>query len=102
MRRRRYHPRVYAEIVKRQDGICACGCGAPLGTDPRAIEYDHIVALADGGQDHPSNLQALTRLCHRAKSNREASARAKASRLARGPRMSRHDKMLAKLLEEST
>ena len=99
-RRRRFHPRALAEIVKRQQGNCAC-CGAPLGTDPRAIEYDHITALADGGQDSPANLQALTRACHRAKSNREATARAKASRLARGPRMNRHDKMLAKYLEEA-
>ena len=101
MRRRRFHPRAYAEIVKRQGGICTCGCGQQLGTDPRAIEYDHIVALADGGQDHPSNLQALTKACHRAKSNREATARAKAGRLARGPRLNRNDRMLAKLLEDN-
>ena len=99
MRRRRFHPRTLAEIVKRQDGNCAC-CRAPLGADPRLIEFDHIVALADGGTDTPDNLQALTRTCHRAKSNREATARAKATRLARGPRMNQHDRMLAKFLEE--
>ena len=31
MRRRRFHPRVYAGIVERQDGICACGCDEALG-----------------------------------------------------------------------
>lgn len=100
-RRRRFHPRVLAEIVQRQNGECAC-CGDPLGTDPRAIEFDHIAAIADGGADSPDNLQALRRACHRAKSNREATARAKAARLARGPRMNRHDRMLAKFLEERT
>lgn len=99
MKRRRYHPRVLAEIVKRQDGNCAC-CGEPLGTVPRLIEYDHEVALADGGEDHPDNLQALTKACHRAKTNRENSERAKVSRLAKGPRMNRQDRMLARYLEE--
>lgn len=44
-RRRRFHPRVYAEIIERQDGICACGCEEELGTDPRDIQYDHELAV---------------------------------------------------------
>lgn len=99
MNRRRFHPRVLAEIIRRQDGICGCGCRAPLGTDPRLIEYDHVTALADGGDDAPDNLQAVTRACHRAKSNREATARAKVKRLAGGPRMNVRDRLLAKYLE---
>ena len=99
-RRRRFHPRVLAEIVKRQDGGCAC-CGEPLGTDPRQIEWDHIVPLADGGEDRPDNLQALTKTCHRIKTTREATERAKAKRLAKGPRMNRQDRELAKMLEAS-
>ena len=97
--RKKFHPRVLAEIVKRQGGKCAC-CGEPLGVIPRMIEYDHDLALADGGSDTPENLQALTKACHRAKTNREATERARANRLAKGPRMNARDKMLARYLEE--
>ena len=101
MRRRRFHPRVYAEIVARQDGICACGCGEPLGSDPRLIEFDHETALADGGEDNIGNMKALRKSCHRMKTTRENIERAKAKRIARGPRMNRQDRMLARYLEET-
>ena len=99
MKRRRFHPRVLADIVARQEGKCAC-CGEPLGADPRKIEFDHILGLAEGGDDSADNLQALTRRCHRAKSNRTATERAKAKRLAKGPRLNRQDQILARMLEQ--
>ena len=97
--RKKFHPRVLAEVVKRQGGKCAC-CDEPLGTVPRMIEYDHILPLADGGEDKPENLQALAKACHSIKTRREATERARANRLARGPRMNARDKMLARYLEE--
>ncbi len=107
MRRRRFPPRVYAEIVKRQDGICACGCGEALGTDPRDIQYDHEIPLWKGGEDTPENLRALRKKHHLAKTIGEAKDRAKFRRIAeRGGmtkrRMSRHDRDLARYLEERT
>ena len=45
-------------------GACAL-CGDP------AQELDHVVRLADGGADDPSNLQPLCAECHRAKSAAE-------------------------------
>ena len=106
MRRRRYPPRVYWEIVSRQKGICACGCNELLGADPRGIEFDHVVALADGGSDTPENLQALKVRHHRSKSSREAIARAKARRISErdglmARRLNRSDKALARMLEGS-
>ena len=101
--RRRFHPRVYADIVKRQGGMCA-ECGEPLGTDPREIEYDHVTPLWLGGSDTPDNLQAMKRLCHRAKTRREASARAKTKRLEAaggGRKLNKREKMLARYLEEN-
>lgn len=98
--RRTLHPRTKAEIIKRQGGICGCGCGQPLGAIGRLIEFDHEIPLADGGEDNTDNIQALTKACHRAKTNREARERAKANRLAKGPRMNRQDRMLARYLEE--
>lgn len=106
MRRRRFPPRVYWEIVARQKGICGCGCGRPLGSDPRGIEFDHVVALADGGPDTPDNIQALIVRHHRSKSSREAIARAKARRISERDgllqrRLNRGDRALAKMLEGS-
>ena len=98
MRRRRFHPRVYASIIESQGGKCAC-CGDDLGTDPRLIEFDHELSLELGGTDTPDNLRALTKSCHRAKTSREATERAKTKRLSQGPRMNRHDRLLAKYLE---
>ena len=100
MRRRQLHPRVKAAIIKRQGGICACGCRQPLGRIGRLIEFDHEIPLADGGEDNPGNMQALIKACHRAKSSREATERAKGKRLARGPRLNREDRMLARYLED--
>ena len=106
MKRRRFHPRVYAEIVKRQDGICACGCGEALGADPRDIQFDHELALHLGGEDAPENLRALKRKHHLVKTIREAKGRAKFRRIAERSglakrRMSQQDKALAKMLEDA-
>ncbi len=51
---------VRAEVYKRDDGVCTfvsedgqrCGCR-------HALEYDHIVAVADGGPSTVENLQLL-------------------------------------------
>ena len=105
MTRRQFHPRVKAEIVKRQDGICACGCGAPLGTDPRDIQYDHEIPLHLDGEDTAENLRALKKKHHLVKTIREAKDRAKFRRIVdRGGmgkrRMNQQDRMLARYLEE--
>ena len=100
-RRRTLHPRRKAEIIMRQHGICGCGCGQELGAIGRLIEFDHEIPLADGGDDTIANMQALTKACHRAKTNREATERAKVKRLASGPRMNRADRMLARYLEQA-
>ena len=97
--RRRFHPRILASIIARQDGKCAC-CGEHLGADPRQIEFDHVVELWNGGEDSPDNLCAMIKSCHRVKTRREAAARAKVKRLGRGPRMSQQDRMLARILEQ--
>lgn len=104
-RRKRFPPHVYAGIVKRQGGICACGCGEPLGSDPRAFEFDHEIPLWKGGEDHPDNLRARKKKHHLPKTQAEATERAKVKRVEgrdgmRKRRMNRHDKRLAALLEE--
>ena len=106
MRRRRFPPRVYAEIIARQDGICACGCNEPLGTDPRGFEFHHATALHLGGEDTPENLRAVIKKHHLALTIRETKDRAKFRRIADRAgltkrRLSREDKALAKMLEGS-
>ena len=105
--RRKFPPGVYARIVERQGRICACGCGEPLGDDPRGFEFDHIIPLADGGTDTEDNLQALLKRHHKVKSSNEAKARAKVARiqakggLTRRP-MNARDRALARFLKPST
>lgn len=103
--RRRFSPKVYAGIIERQKGICACGCGEELGDDPREIQFDHELPLHLGGPDTQDNLRALKVKHHLAKSTREAKARAKVKRIAerdglRKPRMNARDKALAKYLTQ--
>lgn len=62
---------IRAEVL-REEPACR-SCGGP------SAEVDHAVALHRGGTNERSNLQALCRSCHRAKTNAEnAEARRRA------------------------
>lgn len=104
--RKRFHPRTYARIIEDQGRRCAGDCGEELEMHPKRIEFDHIVPLWSGGRDEVSNLQAMCRPCHKAKCRTEDAALAKTRRIERAERMglgklNRHDRMLAKFLEEA-
>jgi 5-methylcytosine-specific restriction protein A len=43
-----------------------------VGRDSIAVIRDHIIPLAEGGQDIPSNTQGLCEYCHTEKSKKEA------------------------------
>ena len=106
-RRRTFPPSVYASIIARQQQRCACGCKEPLGDDPRAFDFDHILPLWLGGKDEPENLQALKPKHHTPKTSREAGQRAKIERIKdrdglHKRKMSAKDKMLARILEGAT
>jgi 5-methylcytosine-specific restriction endonuclease McrA len=59
--------RIVAMIVVRDGGIChICGKGG-------ATSADHVVALADGGSNFPSNLRATHPHCNYAKNARRSS-----------------------------
>lgn len=55
-------PRVKDRIFKRCGEICH-ECGKPLNGRDKP-EFDHIVALINGGRHAESNLQTLCRPCH--------------------------------------
>lgn len=64
---RRQQRKDNARILKRHRGIChVCG-GAG------ATEVDHVVPLAEGGRDHPSNKRPIHSVpCHAEKTKAEA------------------------------
>jgi len=101
-RRRKFPPHVYADLIRRQGGLCACGCGEPL--EIGRIHYDHIVALAIGGKDEPSNLQALILRHHAAKTKADMVKIAKVKRIDKKDRLLKGrtamDRAIAKHLEK--
>ena len=80
-RRRRCTPFQAKRIAAAQGWRCACGCVDP--TDPlrrgylldESFEIDHRIPLAEGGSNDESNLQALLRTHHQAKSSAFARSR---------------------------
>ena len=104
MPRRRLSVGAKLAIIMRQNGICACGCGEPLGVDTREIHLDHEVPLDLGGPDTTENLRALKRHHHTVKTSQEARTRRKVRAIQeqhglRRKKPSREDKWLAKKLE---
>lgn len=61
------------ERLARHAPLCVM-CLA-VGRVTEVAEWDHIVALADGGADHESNMQGLCLVCHALKTRHEARAR---------------------------
>lgn len=95
-------PRQKAEVIRRQEGICACGCGEPIGTDPRDIQFDHRLELWEGGTNDLDNMAALIRKHHLVKTKRKTAERAKVKRIeSRGGRrkLSAGERELARILE---
>lgn len=68
-KKRRGSIKLTAELAIRQRGLCGI-CHEPLPADMKAIHRDHIVPLAGGGSDDPSNLQAVHAACNLAKGAR--------------------------------
>ncbi len=102
MTRRRFPLPVYRSILRRQRNRCACGCRRRFD-GLQDINWDHIVALVDGGEDTAENLQALKLKHHKRKSARETTARAKVKRIQetdglRKKKLSRRDKVMAEYL----
>lgn len=69
-------PRVKVRIVDRQGGRCA-KCHRKLGMCGEAIEFDHQLALVNGGENREGNLQALCALCHVGKTREDVATKKK-------------------------
>jgi 5-methylcytosine-specific restriction protein A len=91
-----------AQVIDRQRGLCACGCGEKL--ELGLIDFDHELALQFGGSNRLSNFVALIRKHHRAKSNDENTKRAKCDRQRAkffNPRLSSSDRDAARIIERT-
>jgi 5-methylcytosine-specific restriction enzyme A len=79
-RRKRWSQRQLLAILDQSSGSCHW-CGVKIrGGEPWTP--DHVKRLADGGADDLSNLRAIHRRCHDAKTAKEASRAAKADTIA--------------------
>jgi len=65
-------------IIDRQNNRCAI-TGIEFKDGDR-IEFDHIKALWKGGENRESNLQAVLKLAHDVKTNKEATERSTSNR----------------------
>ena len=60
------------QIAMRQDWNCANPDGKCCLRDKlQEYDIDHIIPLCQGGQDDPSNFQAICPACHRRKTERD-------------------------------
>ena len=78
-KRRRILAADRSEILERQKGKCD-NCGKKLNLIHKLYEIDHKKAISDGGKDTLTNFHALCLECHRKKTRKETSARAKTKR----------------------
>lgn len=69
-------PRVKARIIDAQGGKCAT-CSRKLGAAGESIDFDHRIALANGGGHREANLQALCGMCHVAKTRDDMAVKKK-------------------------
>lgn len=66
-------------LLEKQDDKCA-DCGRPFVHGVR-VNRDHIVPLADGGENREANFQLLCNWCHTEKTGTEATSRSKTRRI---------------------
>lgn len=59
-------PRVKARIFERDGGRCR-QCTRQVGAGREPFAFDHVVALANGGEHAEGNLQLLCQTCHAVK-----------------------------------
>lgn len=67
-------PRVKGRILRKQEFKCAL-TGLPL--TPGNTDYDHIVALINGGENREANIRAVARKAHKEKTRADVAEKVK-------------------------
>lgn len=78
MTRRRWSTKERAAIFLAADGLCHI-CSGKIATG-EAWELEHVIPLAQGGDDAAENLRPAHAKCHKAKTAEDASNTARAKR----------------------
>ena len=78
MTRRRISTRERVDIFNRNGGVCHL-CAGKI-TVGEAWDVEHVIPLAQGGDDDGDNLQPAHRKCHADKSKQDATNTARAKR----------------------
>ena len=73
--------RIRAQVLAEEPFCRHC---LPKGQRVRSEEVDHVVPLSQGGENHRSNLQALCKPCHEAKTIAERANSASDSAIGQG------------------
>lgn len=81
MTRRHISTRERVAIFSAAEGVCHI-CGATIDGTREAWDVEHVIPLAQGGDDHGDNLRPAHKACHAGKTARDASDTARAKRLA--------------------
>lgn len=68
------------ERIAAKAGDCCAQCSRTVGGPLRA-EFDHLIALAIGGQNREGNIRLLCHECHAAKTKLDVKLKAKAVRI---------------------
>jgi 5-methylcytosine-specific restriction protein A len=66
--------RVKVRVFKRDDGRCKI-CTTPV--EGKLPQYDHVIALANGGLHRETNLQLLCKPCHAEKTKADVAEKSK-------------------------
>ena len=72
-------PRVKARILQRQDNKCAVT--DMVFNAALKPEFDHIIAIANGGENRESNIQALCEFAHKHKTKKDVAQKSRDARV---------------------
>jgi len=73
-------PRVKLRLFDQQGGKCA-KCVRKLGLAGEGVEFDHTIALVNGGENREANIQALCPPCHAPKTKSDVAVKSKTARV---------------------
>lgn len=70
-------PRVRLRVFEHHHGVCQGNCGHRKITAGESWECDHIIAIANGGENRETNLHPLCGWCHKKKTRADVALKSK-------------------------